>query len=90
MRRAVRGSRAYPLATYRAASPIEKADRAAYTAEELPCTARATMFNSFIIAGHLVALLVAYLNGWQYLQRFYYNVRSFQTLPVYLLQKAAR
>jgi len=48
------------------------------------------MFNSFIIAGHLVALLVAYLNGWQYPWRFYYNVRSFQTLPVYLLQKAAR
>ena len=58
-------------------------------AEELPCTARATMFNSFIIAGHLVALLVAYLNGWQYPWRFYYNVRSFQTLPVYLLQRAA-
>jgi hypothetical protein len=60
-------------------------------AEELPCTARATMFNSFIIAGHLVALLVAYLNGWQYPWRFYYNVRSFHTLPVYLdaLQKAA-
>jgi hypothetical protein len=58
-------------------------------AEELPCTARATMFNSFIIAGHLVALLVAYLNGWQYPWRFYYNVRSFQTLPVYQLQKAA-
>jgi NAD(P)-dependent dehydrogenase (short-subunit alcohol dehydrogenase family) len=58
-------------------------------AEELPCTARATMFNSFIIAGHLVALLVAYLNSWQYPWRFYYNVRSFQTLPVHLLQKAA-
>jgi NAD(P)-dependent dehydrogenase (short-subunit alcohol dehydrogenase family) len=58
-------------------------------AEELPCTARATMFNSFIIAGHLVALLVAYLNGWQYPWRFYYNVRSFQTLPVYLSRKAA-
>jgi hypothetical protein len=58
-------------------------------AEELPCTARATMFNSFIIAGHLVALLVAYLNSWQYPWRFYYNVRSFQTLPVYALQKAA-
>jgi hypothetical protein len=53
-------------------------------AEELPCTARATMFNSFIIAGHLVALLVAHLNGWPYPWRFYYNVRSFQTLPVYL------
>jgi hypothetical protein len=51
-------------------------------AEELPCTARATMFNSFIIAGHLVALLVAYLNGWKYPWRFYYNVRSFQTLPL--------
>jgi hypothetical protein len=61
-------------------------------AEELPCTARATMFNSFIIAGHLVALLVGYLNGWPYPWRFYYNVRSFQTLPVYLhdtLQRAA-
>jgi hypothetical protein len=61
-------------------------------AEELPCTARATMFNSFIIAGHLTALLVAHLNGWPYPWRFYYNVRSFQTLPVYLhdtLQKAA-
>jgi len=58
-------------------------------AEELPCTARATMFNSFIIAGHLVALLVAFLNGWQYPWRFYYNVRSFQTLPVYQLQRAA-
>ena len=58
-------------------------------AEELPCTARATMLNSFIIAGHLVTLLVAYLNGWQYSSRFYYNVRSFQTLPVYLLQRAA-
>ena len=58
-------------------------------AEELPCTARATMFNSFIIAGHLVALLVAYLNSWQHPWRFYYNVRSFQTLPVYLLQQAA-
>ena len=54
-------------------------------AEELPCTARATMFNSFIIAEHLVALLVAYLNGWHCPWRFYYNVRSFQTLPVYLL-----
>jgi hypothetical protein len=50
--------------------------------EELPCTARATTFNSFIIAGHLVALLVAYLNGWKYPWRFYYNVRSFQTLPL--------
>ena len=59
------------------------------TAEELPCTARATMFNSFIIAGHLVALLVPYLNGWQYPWRFYYNVRSFRTLHVYLLQRAA-
>ena len=49
-------------------------------AEELPCTARATMFNSFIIAGHLVALLVAYLNGWPYPWRFYYNVRSWKTL----------
>jgi hypothetical protein len=49
-------------------------------AEELPCTARATMFNSFIIAGHLVSLLVAYLNGWQYPWRFYYNVRSFQSI----------
>jgi len=58
-------------------------------AEELPCTARATMFNSFIIAGHLVALLVAYLNSWQHPWRFYYNVRSFQTLPVYLSPKAA-
>jgi hypothetical protein len=53
-------------------------------AEELPCTARATMFNSFIIAGHLVALLVTHLNGWPYPWRFYYKVRSFQTLPVYL------
>jgi hypothetical protein len=53
-------------------------------AEELPCTARATMFNSFIIAGHLVALLVGYLNGWPYPWRFYYNVRSFKALPVYL------
>jgi hypothetical protein len=52
-------------------------------AEELPCTARATMFNSFIIAGHLVALLVAYLNGWKYPWRFYYNVRSFKTLAQY-------
>ena len=58
-------------------------------AEELPCTARATMFNSLIIAGHLVALLVAYLNGWHYPWRFHYNVRSFQTLPVYQLQKVA-
>jgi hypothetical protein len=51
-------------------------------AEELPCTARATMFNAFIVAGHLVALLVAYLNGWKYPWRFYYNVRSFQTLAI--------
>jgi hypothetical protein len=49
-------------------------------AEELPCTARATMFNSFIIAGHLTALLVAKLNGWPYPSRFYYNVRSWKTL----------
>jgi hypothetical protein len=53
-------------------------------ASELPCTARATMFNSFIIAGHLVALLVAYLNEWKYPWRFYYNVRSWKTLAVYL------
>jgi NAD(P)-dependent dehydrogenase (short-subunit alcohol dehydrogenase family) len=51
-------------------------------AEDLPCTARATMFNSFIIAGHLVALLVAHLNGWSHPWRFYYNVRSFKTLAV--------
>ncbi len=49
-------------------------------AEELPCTARATMFNSFIIAGHMVALLVARLNEWNYPWRFYYNVRSWKTL----------
>ena len=49
-------------------------------AEELPCTARATMFNAFIIAGHLVALLVAHLNGWSHPWRFYYNVRSWKTL----------
>ena len=52
-------------------------------AEELPCTARATMFNSMIIAGHIDGLLVAYLNGWRYPFRFYYNVRSWKTLPVY-------
>ena len=51
-------------------------------AEELPCTARATMFNAFIIAGHLTALLVAWLNGWSYPRHFYYNVRSFKTLAV--------
>jgi molybdopterin/thiamine biosynthesis adenylyltransferase len=56
-------------------------------ASELPCTARATMFNSFIIAGQLVALLVAHLNGWKYPWRFYYNVRSFKTLPQYLGEK---
>ena len=49
-------------------------------AEDLPCTARATMFNAFIIAGHIVALLVARLNGWPYPFRFYYNVRSWKTL----------
>ena len=52
------------------------------TADELPCTARATMFNAFIIAGHMAALLVAYLNGWNYPWRFYYNVRSWKTLAL--------
>ncbi len=52
-------------------------------AEDLPCTARATMFNSMIIAGHIAGLLVAYLNGWRYPFQFYYNVRSWKTLPVY-------
>jgi NAD(P)-dependent dehydrogenase (short-subunit alcohol dehydrogenase family) len=49
-------------------------------AEDLPCTARATMFNAFIIAGHIGALVVAKLNGWPYPFRFYYNVRSWKTL----------
>ena len=40
------------------------------------------MFNAFIIAGHLTALLVAWLNGWSYPWHFYYNVRSFKTLAV--------
>jgi NAD(P)-dependent dehydrogenase (short-subunit alcohol dehydrogenase family) len=49
-------------------------------AEDLPCTARATMFNAFIIAGHIGALVVAKLNDWPYPFRFYYNVRSWKTL----------
>ena len=49
-------------------------------AEDLPCTARATMFNAFIIAGHIGALVVAKLNGWPYPFRFYYNVRLWKTL----------
>jgi hypothetical protein len=52
-------------------------------ADELPCTARATMFNAFIIAGHLTGLLVAYLNGWEYPWHFYYNVRAWKTLAEY-------
>jgi hypothetical protein len=52
-------------------------------ADPTPCTARATMFNSFIIAGHMTSLLVAHLNGWRYPYRLYYNTKAWEPLKVY-------
>jgi 2-polyprenyl-6-methoxyphenol hydroxylase-like FAD-dependent oxidoreductase len=50
--------------------------------EEQSCTARATMFNSFVIAGEIALLCAAYVNGWPHPKRFYYNLRSWETLPI--------
>jgi hypothetical protein len=52
-------------------------------ADPTPCTAKATMFNSFIIAGHMTSLLVAYLNGWRYPYRLYYNTKAWEPLKLY-------
>ncbi len=52
-------------------------------ADPTPCTAKATMFNSFIIAGHMTSLLVAYLNQWRYPWRLYYNTKCWKPLALY-------
>ncbi len=52
-------------------------------ADPTPCTAKATMFNSFIIAGHMTSLLVAHLNSWRYPYRLYYNTKAWEPLKVY-------
>lgn len=51
---------------------------------EQSCTSRATMFNSFIIAGEIALLVAAFVSDWPNVpRRFYYNLRSWKTLPQY-------